>query len=251
MSEPVDYDKPVLLDRDKHRSWRIKPSGSFAFANNSNSLYIAGAEFPEAMKEYPIVFTRGQGGKVSPVVMLGLRSRQNLFVDAQGRWEGRYIPAFVRRYPFVLAQLKQGDAQMGVCIDEGYPGISTSEGEALFDAEGKNTAFLDNALGFLTRYQQEFARTEVFCQHLADAGVLREMNAKADVKDGRSFTVSGLLVVDEKKLFALPDDTALALFRSGELNLVAMHLASLSNMNRLVQKLAEHPQPIQAAPQPA
>jgi hypothetical protein len=77
-----------------------------------------------------------------------------------------------------------------------------------------------------------------------------EMNARADLVDGRSFTVNGLLVVDEKKLLALPDATALAMFRSGELHLVSMHLASLSNMQRLVDRLAQRKSPLTPAPQP-
>lgn len=249
MTESAYYEKPVLLDRGRHRALRVKTTDSFAFARKANSLFLAAAEFAEAMKEYAIVFTRTPAGKVSPVVMLGLRSRENLFVDDGGHWDADYIPAFVRRYPFVLAQL--ADGQMGVCIDEGYPGLNAAEGEALFDAAGANTPFLDNAIEFLNRYQSEFARTEAFCRRLDEAGLLREMNAKADLQDGRSFTISGLLVVDEPKLLALPDATALSLFRTGELHLVSMHLASLTNMQRLIGRAAQRPQPLVPAPQPA
>ncbi len=94
-------------------------------------------------------------------------------------------------------------------------------------------------------------RTDLFCQRLDKAGVLREMNAKADLVDGRSFTVGGLLVVDEAKLMALPDATVLELFRAGEMHLVSMHLASLSNMKKLVDRVAERQSPIQPAPKPA
>lgn len=244
MADQVYYEKPVLLDRDKHRRRKVKASSSFAFARQANSLYLAGVEFGEACKEYAVVFTRSANGKVVPVVMLGLRSRENLFVDEQDRWAGRYVPAFVRRYPFVLAELP--GQSLGVCIDEAYPGLSDDEGEALFDAEGKDTPFLRNALDFLTQYQREYLRTEGFCQRLEQAGLLVEMNARADLADGRSYTVGSLLVVDEKKLLALPDATVLALFRAGELHLISMHLLSLSNMQRLVDRMAQKA----AAPSP-
>jgi len=138
-----------------------------------------------------------------------------------------------------------------VCIDEAYPGFNLDEGEALFDDKGANTPFLANAVDFLERYQREFTRTEVFCQRLEQAGLLREMNAKADMPDGRSFTVSSLYVVDEPKLMSLPDAVALSLFRSGEMHLVAMHLASLSNMRLLADRLASRSKPIEPAPKPA
>jgi hypothetical protein len=184
-----------------------------------------------------------------PVVMLGLRARENLFIDDDDKWTARYVPAFVRRYPFVLAELP-GQA-LGVCIDEAYPGLGDKEGEALFDAKGQDTPFLRNALDFLSQYQREYLRTEAFCQRLEQAGLFTEMNARADLVDGRTFTVGSLLVVDEKKLMALPDATVLDLFRTGELHLVSMHLMSLSNMQGLVAKMAERKTPLQPPPRPA
>jgi hypothetical protein len=248
MSDPMYYEKPVLLDRDKHRGRRVRPSSSFAFARKANSLYLAGVEFAEASREYAIVFTRGSSQAIVPVVMLGLRARENLFVDEKAQWTGEYVPAFMRRYPFVLAQLP-GEA-LGVCVDEAFAGLNDEEGELLFDAQGNNTPFLQNALDFLNRYQQEYRRTEGFCRRLEQAGLLTEMNAKADLVDGRSFTVGGLLVVDEKKLLALPDAVALSLFRSGELHLVSLHLASLQNMKKLVDRMAQRKSPLQPAPKP-
>ncbi|MEP6790394.1 MAG: SapC family protein, partial [Ramlibacter sp.] len=123
--------------------------------------------------------------------------------------------------------------------------------EALFDEQGNNTPFLQNALDFLNQYQTEYLRTEAFCQRLEQAGLLREMNAKADLVDGRSFTINGLMIVDEQKLLALPDAVALSLFRSGEMHLVSMHLMSLSNMQKLVDRMAQRKSPLVPAPKPA
>jgi len=249
VSDAIYYEKPVLLDREKHKRLRVRPSSSFAFARKANSVYLAATEFAEAMKEFAIVFTRAADGKPVSVAMLGLRSRENLFIDDEDKWDARYIPAFVRRYPFVLAQVA-GD-QLAVCIDEAYAGFNLKEGEALFDEKGANTPFLSNAADFLERYQREFTRTELFCQRIDQAGLLREMNARADLKDGRSFTVNGLYVVDEQKLLALPDAVALSLFRAGELGLIAMHLASLTNIQRLSDRLAERAPAMRPPPKPA
>jgi hypothetical protein len=248
MSDLVYYERPVLLDRQKHRSRRVRPGSSFAFARKANSVYLAGVEFNEACKEYAIVFTRSANRKIVPVVMLGLRARENLLVADDDSWDARYIPAFVRRYPFVLAELP--GQSLAVCIDEAFAGLNDTEGEALFDAEGKDTPYLRNALDFLAHYQREHLRTEAFCQRLDQSGLLVEMNARADLVDGRSFTVNNLLVVDEKKLGTLPDATALAMFRSGELHLLSMHLVSLSNMQRLVDRVAQRKSPLKPAPLP-
>jgi hypothetical protein len=245
MSDVLFCEKPVLLDRETHRKRRVAPSQSFGFARKVNALYLAGVEFSEACKEYAIVFTRAADGKIVPVAMLGLRARENLYVDDKDRWSGNYVPASVRRYPFVLAEM--AGRNMAVCIDEAFTGLGDTEGEALFDSEGKNTPFLQGALDFLHRFQQEYRRTEAFCERIEQAGLLRQMDAKADLVDGRSFTVSGLMVVDEEKLMGLPDATVLSLFRSGELHLVSMHLVSLANMKGLVDRMAQRrsPSPIQ------
>lgn len=243
------YQKPVLLDRELHRRRRVRPTPGFAFARKSNALYLAGVEFGEACKEYAIVFTRVPGGRTLPVAMLGLREGENLFVAEDGSWAGRYVPAFVRRYPFVLAQLP-GQA-LAVCIDEACPAVNDEEGDALFEPGGQDTPFLRSALDFLGQYQHEYQRTEAFCQRLEQAGLLVEMSARADLLDGRSFTVAGVYVVDEKKLMALPDAAVLSLFRAGELHLVSMHLASLSNMRALVDAVARRPGAIPPAPLPA
>jgi hypothetical protein len=239
MAQQMYYEKPVLLDREKHRRKRVRPTGGFAFSRKSNSLYLAAAEFNEACKEYPIVFSRSPNGKIVPVAVLGLRDKENLFVDAQDRWTARYLPAFLRRYPFVLAEIP--DHSLAVCIDEAYPGLGETEGQALFEENGQETPFLKQTLEFLQQYQREYARTEAFCKRLEDNGLLKETNAVANLRDGRSFGLNGLLVVDEKKLQELPDATALAMFRSGEMHLVTAHLVSLSNIQLLADRLAQRP----------
>jgi len=240
MAQQMYYEKPVLLDREKHRHRRVRPNGGFGFARKSNSLYLAAVEFNEACKEYPIVFTRSPNGKTVPVAVLGLRDQENLFVDSQEHWVARYLPAFLRRYPFVLAELP-GDASLAVCIDEAYAGLSDTEGQALFEDNGQETPFLKQTLEFLTQYQREAARTEAFCKRLEENGLLKETNARANLRDGRTFTVNGLLVVDEQKLLQLPDAAALALLRSGEMHLITAHLLSLSNIQLLADRLAQRP----------
>jgi hypothetical protein len=248
MSNAAYFEKPVLLDREKHRASRVASRPGFSFARTANSLYLAGIEFAEACKEYAVVFTRAPNRKILPVAMLGIRGGENLFVDEQDRWAGTYIPAFVRCYPFVLTELP--GQSMAVCVDEAFPGFNEKEGRPLFDEEGNNTPFLQNALDFLTRYQQEYRRTELLCERLEKAGLFKQMDARADLVDGRSFTVRGLLVVDEQKLMALPDAEVLALFRTGELHLVSMHLVSLSNMKQLVDRMAQRKSAHQDAPAP-
>lgn len=236
MSGNLFYQKPVLLNRERHRWKKIAPARDLNFAQKTNSLYLAGAEFGNACKEYPIVFTMVESGAYIPVALLGLRTEENLLIDATGAWQGRYLPAYLRRYPFALFDLDGG--QKGVCIDEAYPGLNDKTGEALFDRSGANTPFLQKTVAFLNEYQAQCLRTEEFCQRLKDAGLFKQIDTTATLYDGSSFSLNGLMVVDEDKLLALGDKQALELFRAGELAWVYAHLMSLSNMQGLVERLA-------------
>lgn len=235
MANLLFYDKPVALNKVQHKDLKIKPMGNnFSFASDTNSVIVAGVEFTEASKEYPIVFAKA-GETVVPVVLLGLRNQENLFLKEDGSWDARYIPAFVRRYPFVLAETGEQGQRM-VCVDEGFPGLNESEGEPLFE-DGEPTQILKQAIDFLEEYQRQYLRTETFVKRLQENDLLMSLNAKIDMVDGQQYSLTGLLAVDEKKLLALPDDKALEFFKSGELAWVYCHLASLGCMARMVDRV--------------
>lgn len=237
MSNVMFYDKPVAVNRDQHRGTKIGPVPDFSFAAKTNSVALTGVEFIEACKEYPIVFAKVGERKV-PVALVGLRDNENLYVNADGKWDARYIPAFVRRYPFVLAE-SAGD-QFVVCVDEASTAFNADEGQPLFDQEGANTPFLDGALNFLNAYQAQMKRTEEFVKQLDALGLFTEMSAKTELADGRKFLFNGLYVIDEQKLLALKEKKTAELLKSGEAGWIYAHLISLSNMSRLVDRIATH-----------
>ena len=180
--------------------------------------------------------------KGKPVALLGLRDRENLFVDEAGKWDGRYVPAFVRRYPFVLAD--NGNGEFIVCVDEASPAFNAADGQAMFDEGGKNTPFLDNALNFLNAYQAQFARTEAFVKRLQELDLFTQMSAKTELTDGRSFVLNQLFIVDEQKLLQLDDKVAADLLKSGHSAWIYAHLMSLSNMSRLVDRISDRNAPV-------
>lgn len=237
MSSLLFYENPVALNREEHKEVKVGTVADYLFAAKTNSVILTGIEFIEAAKEYPIVFAKIGEAKYAPVALLGLRDNENLFVDEEGKWDARYIPAFVRRYPFVLAETGTGD--MTVCVDEASPAFNAENGQALFDEKGENSPFLQQALDFLSNYQGQYGRTETFLANLDKLGLFTEMSAKAEMTDGTSFVMNGLMVVDEQKLLALDKNKVNELFKSGELGWVYAHLISLSNMGRLLDRIAD------------
>jgi hypothetical protein len=230
------YDKPVALNKDAHKKVKIGEVKGFSFAAKTNSVLLTAVEFIEAAKEYPIVFTKA-GERIVPIALLGMRNDENLFVDKAGGWNASYIPAFVRRYPFVLAET--GTDQLAVCIDEGYKGFNAKDGTPLFNDNGTNSPLLDNVLNFMNDYQVQYARTNMMIAELTRLNLLTEMNAKADLAAGKSYLLNGLMIVDETRLMALGADDASKLLKSGALGSIYAHLISLTNMRKLVDLLAK------------
>lgn len=246
MSSLLFYQNPIALNSETHRNLKIKPSDDgFRFSGKTNSVLLAGIEFPEACKHFPIVFAKVAEERVLPVALLGFRDLENLFIDAGGQWKSDYVPAYIRRYPFVLATAGAG-SQLTVCIDESYPGFGADEGQPLFNEKGESTDYLKGVLGFLQDYQAQLDRTDRFLAALRDCDLLTDVSANVNLPGGEKFSIAGLMMVDERKLQALPEAQILRLFRSGDLAWIHCHLISMSNFNRLPGKLPATDVPLPA-----
>jgi len=239
---PSIYRRPIALDPALHRGRRVLPLSDFSIAGEVHAVPITATEFPHAALEFPIVFvetgTRDGAGRaaMTPAALLGLSDGENLYVD-RSRWDARYIPAYIRRYPFLTATLP-GSGGINVLIDEAWGGFGEQAGEPLFEADDSPAPALRRAMDFLERYEHEAERTSAFCERLRRLGVLKEMKADATLPNGEAISVDGFHTVDEDRLRAFPDETVLELWRNGMLMLIQMHLVSIVNIRHLVNRKA-------------
>ncbi len=236
------YREPIALDRVEHQKWRLLPINDVRFTATSAAAPLVWSEFAEACLEYPIVFTKSDIGWTA-LAVTGLADGENLFVDADGRWSGRYVPASVRRYPFVLSQREDG--QLTVCIDKACEQLVTGEkktksgaakgaGQELFDAAGEPSPWMQNIMNMLTDFQNQAQATSAMVERLSAAGLLVESNLEVSLQDGRKAQLQGAWMVNEAALKTLPDATIAAWFHSGDLALVHTHLISLRNLGPLL-----------------
>lgn len=236
------YREPVLLDVNQHRRLRMAVLTDYSITKAMHAVFLTATEFLQAGLEFPILFVHSgerdaQGALViSPIVLLGLVQGENLCLDGS-RWDARYIPAFIRRFPYLTANLK-GASGPGVLIDRSWSGFSETEGEPLFGADDQPTPALQQAMQFLELFEAEAQRTRLFCTRLGELDLLKEMKADATLPDGKTLSVDGFYTVDEEKLRTLPDETVLELHRNGMLMLLHVHLASLANLKHLVDRKA-------------
>lgn len=230
------YKSAVPLSSETHRDVSVRTDGNYGFADTVNSVPIVAAEFRPAASDCAIVFA-GEGDAVFPVVILGLHESENLYVDANKAWNGRYIPAFIRRYPFVFAAA-EGENQFTLCIDTEYEGVnSENEGERLFDSRGERTKYLEGVLGFSKDYQAQFVRTQALCKRLTDLELLEPMQAQYRTPSGETGRLNGFSAVNRDKLKALEGETLEQMLRTDELELLFVHLQSLNNLQPLAERV--------------
>lgn len=250
------YERPVVLNKERHRDLRLlQGEARYGFARQTNSVPVVGPEFAACAGHYPIVFVGQQAGALMPAALLGVRDSENLFVDEAGRWEAGYVPAFVRRYPFVLAEtgLEETGERFNVCFDEAFDGLGESEdGVRLFTEDGEPEEFLRGALDFLREYQAQAEVTGTFMTQLAELDLLVERHLEVQRPDGERLNLNGFHVIDDERLQALDDAQIVSLFRSGALAWIEAHRLSLARVGELSARLdrgGDTPPPDEAEPE--
>lgn len=230
------YKNAVPLSSEAHRDMSVRTNSSFGFAETVNSVPIVAAEFRSAAGDCAIVFA-GEGEAVFPVVILGLSESKNLYVSEDKSWDGRYVPAFIRRYPFVFAE-GADEKSFTLCIDTEFDGVnSDNEGERLFDSRGERTKYLEGVLGFAQDYHAQFTRTQAFCKRLMDLELLEPMQAQYRTPVGETGRLNGFSAVNREKLKTLPGDTLQEMLQADELELLFIHLQSLNNLQPLAERI--------------
>lgn len=229
---PLLYTSLVLINSDAHAGLKLKQPKDYSFAKSAASIVLAAAEFAEAAAHYPIVFGRS-GDDLVAYVVTGHTAGHNLYLDINDAWRSdTYIPAYIRRYPFLLMETKE-DNKLSLLADLESGLLTEDKGEPLY-ANDQPTDTAQKALQFCLNYHQEILRSANLFKQIDDAGLLIERNADVTLPDSKQARISGFHVVDEEKLRDLDDDTFLELRRSGALTLIYCQLWSMRSWGNLL-----------------
>ncbi|MBS0445320.1 MAG: SapC family protein [Proteobacteria bacterium] len=243
MIPPVLYRQPVPLDSNLHRTKRLVDQPDFSSAAAMHLAYVSVAELPIAALDFIVVFIEAAapppGGKspLLPVALLGAQVDENLYLQ-DGQWTSRYIPAFFRRHPFANGPRRGRDDQPVVLVDTASPRLSETEGQRLFDDDGKPSEALNGWLGFLNMFDREYQQTIEFCATLQQRDLLKPMSAQMTLPDGQELSLGGFLVFDTDKYRALSQRVKAELADNGMLTVLHTHLASLGNIRYLAERKA-------------
>jgi hypothetical protein len=230
------YESAVPMSAARHGGMSLEPSANYGFSAGVNAVPLMAIEFIRAATEYAIVFTTA-GEDVLPAAVLGVRQDQNLFLSADAQWKAKYIPAFIRRYPYVFSASSDGKT-LTLCIDESHPGLNRdNRGERLFGDDGKPSAYTNQVLKFLQEYQAHFERTRLFGRRLKELGLLEPMQAQVTTPKGDKLTLNGFMAVSRAKLRALDGEALASLAKTDELELLYLHLYSMRNFSDVKDRL--------------
>ncbi|MDE1463255.1 SapC family protein [Spartinivicinus poritis] len=234
------YQHIVPLRAVDHHQLELVENNQYGFAKSVNAVYLADIEFNQACKFYPIVFVQHED-QIQPSALLGLEHQVNLFVNDKGIWTVKYIPAYIRRYPFILADVPENNNELVVCIDDAAPMLTTAgdtKGKGLFTEQGDSSEYLQSKVDFLKHFQQASGSTQAFCQKLKTLDLFEPMNAQINMHKGDNLSLTGFMVVSKKKLQTLPESQLRELITTNYMQLIYEHLSSLSNLSVLVDKTA-------------
>ena len=226
---PLLYRDLEPISRQTHGEKKVRRLDCIADLGSLHAIPVTVDEFMLAGRFFPVIFSSGDAPV--PLALMGLHEGTNTFFDKDGRLlePNIYIPAYIRRYPFLLARLTDNSDQLSLCFDPTSDAVGDSEdGEPLFDGESPSKATTE-ILAFCEQFEQAGQRTAAFMQELKDMKLLMEGEV-AIQPEGREqpFIYRGFQMVDEAKFRDLRGDELRKMNQSGMLSLVMAHLFSLA-----------------------
>jgi hypothetical protein len=222
--------RPVSPDRHGALRWR-RPT-DLRYAAGNALVPLSAPEIGQATLAFALAFVQREDHWTLSAV-LGLLPQQNLYIDGNGRWLGRYLPAALRGYPFLIGA--SADGQATLCIDEAC-GLLTEggDGERFFDEANTLSQTLTQVGTFLLETAQGEVALLDACDKLHEAGIIEPWPITLQGQDGEHAVV-GLHRINEAKMNALDDAAFGLLRRSGALAVAYAQILSTGNLNQLGQ----------------
>ena len=226
---PLLYQGLEPVNRQSHGDKKVRRVDAAAGLGKAHAIPVTVDEFMLAGRFFPIIFSSGEGPV--PLALMGLHEGTNTFFDSDGRLrEGNvYVPAYVRRYPFMLARLTEATDQLSLCFDPTSGAIGDfDDGELLFDGENPS-ATTTEILNFCEQFEQAGQRTTAFMQQLKDMDLLMEGEVAIQPEGSEQpFIYRGFQMIDEQKFRDLAGDKLRKMNQNGMLPLIMAHLFSLA-----------------------
>ncbi|HXG81746.1 MAG TPA: SapC family protein [Sphingomicrobium sp.] len=226
---PILYEGLEPLNRNLHSAFKVRRLGGIERVAKIHAVPVTVDEFAAAQRHFPIVFSAGENPV--PIALMGLNEGVNTMFDDAGalRDTSIYVPAYLRRFPFVLARLRPDSDELSLCFDPTSGAVGDfDEGEALFEGEEPSAA-TKAILEFCEQFEQAGQRTQAFMTELQQGGLLMDGEVAIQPEGAEQpFIYRGFQMIDEEKFRNLRGDELRKLNQNGALPLIFAHLFSLA-----------------------
>lgn len=237
---PLFYNDLMPLNSRDHASWKTKGIDSADFLKGAHAIPLTVDEFVEAQRDLPIVFSAGEDPL--PLALMGLNEGINTYVSEDGKIDDPvYLPAYVRRYPFMLAKLSPEAEELSLCFDPTSDAVGAfPEGEPLFGDDSQPTENTKRILEFCDSFEQAGQRTKAFIDELKANDLLMdgEIAITINERPDQPFTYRGFQMVNREKLAEMPAEKLETWNKNGFLMIVHAHLFSLDQMRKIFGRQA-------------
>ncbi len=230
---PLFYKDLAPLSSVDHADFRARSMDSADFLVDQHAVPLTTDEFSSACRFFPIVFSAGDNPV--PLALMGMNEGMNTFVDAEGKLINPvYVPAYIRRYPFLLARLRPDSDELSLCFDPTAGAIGKfDEGDKLFE-DGQPTEATNAILEFCKNFEEAGQRTGMFIEELKKADLLMDGEVSITPEgSSQPYIYRGFQMVDEAKLRDLRGDVLRKMMQNGMLGLIFAHLFSLQLMREV------------------
>lgn len=224
---PLFYKELVPLNVNEHGKWHARQTDKANWLVNQHAVPLTVEEFPLAQRHYPIIFSSSD--ESVPLALMGMNEGVNVFVQEDGTlMEDVYLPAYARRYPFMLAKLRPDAEELSLCIDPTSELVGDfDDGSPLFEGE-KPTEACQSTLKFCEQFEIAGKKTASFIEELKKHDLLMdgELSVQPEGVD-KPMVYRGFRMVSEEKLREVRGDVLRGWNQNGLLALIYAHLFSL------------------------
>ena len=238
----------VALHNHLHQSIRVNTHLVEVQGGQLNMVPVVLSEFLKLAVQFPIALTKNkETGQFVCVALFGFQNGENLFIK-DNQWDSLYVPLQIRRQPFFLGESSQGDDQFVICIDSAHQSLQSEanetgkrgeqgeQGEQLFDAEGKETPYIENIKSILAELLNGESVTQAFINTLSELQLLQPMHLEITFENAESTRIEGMYTINEQRLNTLASGELSRLHQHNHLSPIYTMITSLGHIYGLIDR---------------
>lgn len=228
----ITYRDLTLINSQSMAKSALKTNPWLDIAKTAQLIPINITECKPVCTDMPIIFS--PIGRPMPIAMTSFLSDTNSFIK-NGEWQAdTYVPAALRRYPFVLGNINS-EGKQPLYIDSNA--ISDDHEHPLFNETGNSEKILENAIKHCKEYDDHLKITENIIDTIDSLDLFKETQLVITNKAGEEKKTGIFKIIDNDKYKNLSDEHIVTLQKNHGLWVIHTHIISMSKTQNIASNL--------------